>query len=192
MFRSKNLIGVDIGSHTVKVCQVHKVGDKYELENYGTAEIYKHGRSADDFTPGKQLKVDALKRALEDGNIKGHHAVSAVSGESIIVRYLQLPEMPEFELKKALQWEAEEYIPFRLSEVNLDSQILGHVNDGDHFKMELSIGGRSCQALWWNQGTVAGQVRAGQSVAVAFALEEDTFTGGGAVQLVVKDMYLEE
>lgn len=129
MFRSKNLIGVDIGSHTVKVCQVHKIGDRYELENYGTAEIYKHGRSADDLASGKQLKVDALKRALEDGNIRGHHAVSAVSGESIIVRYLQLPEMPECELKQALQWEAEEYIPFRLSEVNLDSQILGLILD---------------------------------------------------------------
>jgi len=63
---------------------------------------------------------------------------------------------------------------------------------GDHFKMELSIGGRSCQALWWNQGTAANQVHAGQCITVAFALEEDTFTGGGAVQLVVKDMYLEE
>ena len=63
---------------------------------------------------------------------------------------------------------------------------------GDHFKMELNIGGRSCQALWWNQGPAADQVRAGQCATVAFVLEEDTFTGNGAVQLVVKDMYVEE
>jgi type IV pilus assembly protein PilM len=139
MFRSKNPIGVDIGSHTVKVCQVRKIGEGYQLENFGAAEVHTNGESVNDVSSTRQLKIDALKRALETGNIKGRHAVSAVSGESIIVRYLQLPEMPEVELKKALQWEAEEYIPFRLSEVNLDSQILGHVNDGDHPKMDVLL-----------------------------------------------------
>ncbi|MCC5875258.1 MAG: type IV pilus assembly protein PilM, partial [Candidatus Sumerlaeia bacterium] len=57
--------------------------------------------------------------------ITAKHSVSAVSGESVIVRYIQLPEMPEAELKAALRWEAEEYIPFSIDEVNLDSVVLG-------------------------------------------------------------------
>ena len=47
--------------------------------------------------------------------------------------------MPEEELKKALQWEAEEYIPFRLSEVNLDSVILDRSLEGDQSKMDVLL-----------------------------------------------------
>jgi type IV pilus assembly protein PilM len=130
---------VDIGSHTVKVCQLRRVGDMYELEKFGSAEIYAAGDQPSDAREQQAAKVAALKRALEDGQIKAKHTVSAICGESIIVRYLQLPEMPEDELKKALQWEAEEYIPFRLNEVNLDSMVLGHGADGDHSKMEVLL-----------------------------------------------------
>ena len=139
MFGAKPQVGVDIGSHTVKVCQLKKAGDHYELEKFGAVEIFPHGERPTDLREQQNAKIAALKRALEIGGIKAKHSVSAVSGESIIVRYLQLPEMPEDELKNALQWEAEEYIPFRLSEVNLDSVILGKINDGEHPKMDVLL-----------------------------------------------------
>ncbi len=63
---------------------------------------------------------------------------------------------------------------------------------GNHFKMELNIGGRCCQAVWWNQGEVAEEVHPGQYLSTAFALEEDRFAGSGSVQLILKDMYAEE
>lgn len=139
MLRSKAPIGVDIGSRTVKVCQLRKVGETYELEKFGMADIYPNGETAGDPAGVREQKIAALKQALENAGIKAKHSISAISGESIIVRYLQLPEMPEEELKKALQWEAEEYIPFRLSEVNLDSQILGKSEDTDHPKMDVLL-----------------------------------------------------
>lgn len=139
MFGSKNPVGVDIGSHTIKVCQLKRSGEGYELEKFGAVEIYPGGECPADAREQQTAKIDALKKALAIAGIKARYAVSAVSGESIIVRYLQLPEMPEDELKKALQWEAEEYIPFRLSEVNLDSVILGRANDGEHAKMDVLL-----------------------------------------------------
>lgn len=139
MFKSKAHIGVDIGSHTIKVCQLKRIGDTYELERFGLAEIYPEGDRPEDPAAQQAAKIEALKRALADGGIKARLSVSSVCGEAIIVRYLQLPEMPQDELKKALQWEAEEYIPFRLAEVNLDSQILGRVMDGDHPKMDVLL-----------------------------------------------------
>jgi type IV pilus assembly protein PilM len=139
MFGTKNPIGVDLGSHSVKVCQLKRVGDAFELEKFGRAEIDADGERSTDPRQQHEHKVEALKRALAEGQIKARQTVSAVSGESIIVRYLQLPEMPDNELRKAMQWEAEEYIPFRLSEVNLDSMILGRVNDGDHPKMDVLL-----------------------------------------------------
>jgi type IV pilus assembly protein PilM len=139
MFKSKSPVGVDIGSHTVKVCQLRQTPAGFELERFGFAEIYPNGEQPTDPATQQSMKIAALKRALENGGIKAKHSVSAICGESIIVRYLQLPRMPEDELKKALQWEAEEYIPFRLTEVNIDSQVLGTANDGDGQKMDVLL-----------------------------------------------------
>ena len=64
--------------------------------------------------------------------------------------------------------------------------------NGHHFKAELEVGGRRCAALWWNQKDLADQVRPGDRLNAAFELEADTYTGNGAVQMVIKDLYLQE
>ena len=64
--------------------------------------------------------------------------------------------------------------------------------DGLHFKAELEAGGRRCAALWWNHGAQAETIQPGQRLRAAFVLEEDTYAGKGAVQMVIKDMYSRE
>lgn len=125
MFGSKASVGVDIGTNSVKVVQLKRSGSGVELEKAATVAIYPDGEKPGDPAEQRRMTVDAVKSALSQANITSKTSVSSVSGESIIVRYLQLPNMPEDELKKALQWEAEEYIPFRLDEVNIDSMVLG-------------------------------------------------------------------
>ncbi len=66
------------------------------------------------------------------------------------------------------------------------------IGSGRHFKAELEVGGRRCAALWWNQKDLADQVRPGDRLSAAFELEADTYTGNGAVQMVLKDLYLQE
>lgn len=139
MFGPRNPIGVDIGSHSVKVCQLRQATDMFELEKFGIAEIYPDGEQPNDPIERQRMQVDALKRALEDGKIRARHSISAVSGESIIVRYLQLPEMPDEELKDALEYGAEEYIPFQLSEVIIDSIVLGKVTVNDRPNMDVLL-----------------------------------------------------
>lgn len=126
MFGGQKVVGLDVGSYQVKAVELRKAGAKMELVRVGVADIYPNGdRAAAGSSDVFQLKVNAIQRALQAGRITAKHSVSAVSGESIIVRYIQLPDMPEAELKNALRWEAEEYIPFAIDEVNLDSVILG-------------------------------------------------------------------
>ncbi|MCC7261657.1 MAG: single-stranded-DNA-specific exonuclease RecJ [Candidatus Latescibacteria bacterium] len=60
--------------------------------------------------------------------------------------------------------------------------------EGTHLKLGIEVGGQSCTAVWWNQGEVAGKLGVGQPLAAAFELEEDTYTGKGAVQMVLKDL----
>ena len=64
------------------------------------------------------------------------------------------------------------------------------IGSGRHFKAELEVGGRRCAALWWNQKDLADKVRPGDRLSAAFELEADTYTGNGAVQMVIRDLYL--
>ena len=65
-------------------------------------------------------------------------------------------------------------------------------SDGRHFKAELEVGRRRCAALWWNQPALADKVQPGTRLSAAFELETDTYTGNGAVQMVLKDLDLSE
>lgn len=125
MFGSKPVVGLDIGSSKVKAVQLKKVGNKYEIERFGVADVYPGGDRSASQASTFELKANAARQALENGRISAKYAVSAVAGESIIVRYIQMIEMLEEELKKALRYEAEEYLPFALDEVNIDSVVLG-------------------------------------------------------------------
>lgn len=123
-------VGLDIGSNCVKAVQLRRNGKStIELEKFGMAEVNPGGPPLNG-SASREAKVRAIQAALDMAKIKTRNVVSSVSGEPIIVRYIQLPDMPENELKEALRWEAEEYIPFNIDEVNLDSTILGKSEDG--------------------------------------------------------------
>jgi type IV pilus assembly protein PilM len=135
----KKVVGLDIGSSVVKAVQLKKVGRSLELEKFGLAEIYPGIDKKAAGVNRREAKIDAIRQAMADAGISAKFSSSAVSGESIIVRYIQLPEMPENELKGAIRWEAEDYIPFRLEEVNLDSMILGRTDIGGSPKIDVLL-----------------------------------------------------
>lgn len=126
---ARSVVGLDIGSSCIKAVQMRKKGREIELEKFGVAQVNPGGPPPTG-PSAREARIRAIQTALANGKITTKNVVSSVSGESIIVRYIQLPEMPENELKEALKWEAEEYIPFSLDEVNIDSTILGKSEDG--------------------------------------------------------------
>ncbi|HUT24259.1 MAG TPA: type IV pilus assembly protein PilM [Sumerlaeia bacterium] len=138
-FWSRPSIGLDIGSRVVKAAQLKKAGKNIELEKFGVADIYPSGEKPASPEEVRQAAIDAIKRALTTAKITAVQAVTAVAGESIIVRYIQLPEMPEAELKNALRWEAEEYIPFRVEDVNIDSAIIGRSTEGEGGRLDVLL-----------------------------------------------------
>jgi type IV pilus assembly protein PilM len=135
----KKVVGLDIGSSVVKAIQLRRAGRSLELERFGVAEIYPGMDKRSEAGNRREAKVDAIRRAMADGGINAKYSISAISGESIIVRYIQLPEMPETELKGAIRWEAEDYVPFPLDEVNLDSMILGRSEAGGAGKIDVLL-----------------------------------------------------
>jgi type IV pilus assembly protein PilM len=68
--------------------------------------------------------ADAIKRLFENKAFKSKDVAASLSGNAVIVKKISLPVMTEAELSESIYWEAEQYIPFDIQDVNLDYQIL--------------------------------------------------------------------
>lgn len=102
-------VGLDIGTSTIKLAKLKFSKDRAELCNFAIA-------------PNQLDLTVALKEITQPQDIQRVNL--SVSGSSTIIRYINFPSMNINELKQALRFEAQQYIPFPISEVNLDGYIL--------------------------------------------------------------------
>jgi type IV pilus assembly protein PilM len=124
-FGRTSVIGLDIGSSSVKAVEIAmKSRDKgFELRSLGQAPLPSEAIVQGAFLSSSAI-VDSIREAIENGRISGKDVAASVSGHSVIVKRVNLPQMSREELEDQIQWEAEQYIPFDVNEVNLDFQIL--------------------------------------------------------------------
>ncbi len=130
-FGSKSMVGLDIGSSTVKAVELSSKGKgkDFELAHVGVARLAPEAIVQGAFLNSSAI-VDAIREAIDTANIKSKNAAAAVCGHSVIVKKVSLPVMSREELDEQIRWEAEQYIPFDVNEVNLDFQIL-ETSDGE-------------------------------------------------------------
>ncbi len=125
MFASKkDIVGIDVGSSSVKIVKLREARGSYHLENLGIMPLDSEV-IVDNTIMDSPAIIDAITNLLESMKIKTKRVATSVSGHSVIIRKINLPVMTEAELESSIQWEAEQYIPFDISEVNIDFQILG-------------------------------------------------------------------
>ncbi len=68
--------------------------------------------------------AEAIRRLFDSKTFKTKEVAASLSGNAVIVKKISLPVMTEAELGESIYWEAEQYIPFDIQDVNLDYQIL--------------------------------------------------------------------
>ncbi|MCP3984871.1 MAG: type IV pilus assembly protein PilM [bacterium] len=121
--RSKSIVGLDIGSSSVKAVELVVRNKGIELQHVGVAPLPPEAIVQGAFLNSGAI-VDAIAQAIDTAGIKTKNVATAVSGHSVIVKKISLPVMTRDELEESIRWEAEQYIPFDINEVNLDFQIL--------------------------------------------------------------------
>ncbi len=121
--RQKPLVGLDIGSSTVKAVELHKVKKGYELA-YAAMEPLASDTVVDGAIMDALSVSDSISKIFAEQKIKTRHVATSVSGHSVIVKKISLPLMSEEELEESIQWEAEQHIPFDIQDVNLDYLVL--------------------------------------------------------------------
>jgi len=121
--RSKSLLGLDIGSSSVKVLELKETKTGYQLANFGI-EPLPHETIVDSTIMNAPAVVSAVRKVISSNQIKARDVCTSVSGHSVIIRKITLPLMTDEEIASNIQWEAEQYIPFDINEVNIDYQRL--------------------------------------------------------------------
>ncbi len=124
LFEKKTLLGLDIGSHSIKMVDLAKTRGGYELKALGLGMVPSECIVDKDIMDSETV-VDTIKNLRENLKVRVRGAATSISGHSVIVKKAELPLMTENELEQSLMLEAEQYIPFDINDVYLDSYILG-------------------------------------------------------------------
>jgi len=120
----KQVVGCDIGSSAIKLVELKPLKNgEFQLVHAATAELSPEA-IVDGAIMDSSLVVEALSHLISENNIKNPNFGTSLSGHSVIIKRIQLPSMTEAELAESIQWEAEQYVPFDINDVNLDYVVL--------------------------------------------------------------------
>jgi len=112
--KSKASIGLDIGSHSIKIVELSGAPEKPSLVSFGLKKVL--GSSQDAI-------VTSIKNLAEELKLSAKDVTIGVSGPSVIVRLISMPKMTDAELAGAVRFETEKFIPFDINDCVLDFQI---------------------------------------------------------------------
>jgi type IV pilus assembly protein PilM len=122
--KKKDVIGLDIGSSSIKLVELSEGKSGYKLQNLVISPLPPEA-IVDGALMDSVIIIDTIQDLIATSKTKMKNVVTSVSGHSVIVKKITLPFMTEAELEESIQWEAERYIPFDINDVNIDFQIFG-------------------------------------------------------------------
>jgi len=137
--KNKPLVGLDIGSSSVKAVELMKTKRGYTLTGFA-AESLGPDAVVDGAIMDATGVADSIKRTMTIGKFKPRSVATGVSGHSVIVKRVTLPAATAEEVEASIQFDAEQYIPFEISEVNMDYQVVGPTHTAsDESGMEVLL-----------------------------------------------------
>ena len=120
---SKTIVGLDIGSSSIKAVELKKSRGGIELSHVGV-EPLANDVVVDSMIMDSPAVASAITKLFTDSGIKSKAVATSVSGHSVIVKRIPVPTMTEDQLADNINTEAAQHIPFDIADVNIDYQIL--------------------------------------------------------------------
>jgi len=135
--KKDDLIGLDIGSRTIKLGEIVQTKKDRVLQKFGMADL-----PQDAIVEGRikepTMVADAIKGLVSDLNIKEQNVATSIAGYSVIIKTITMGTVTEEELHDSIQYEAEQYIPFDVQDVNIDFHIIGE-NESNPNQMNVML-----------------------------------------------------
>jgi type IV pilus assembly protein PilM len=123
----KSIVGLDLGTSSIKAIEITQDRYDYIITAYAQVDV-----------AGEQARHDALAELFRVGGFRTKRVATAVSGKSVIFRFLNMAQMSEDNLNSAVRFEADKYIPFDIDEVQIDTQKLMDVG-GEGSDPEMKV-----------------------------------------------------
>lgn len=131
---NKSMVGVDIGSSSVKAVELQGKNGDFQLVSLGYESL-----EPDSVVDGQIMELNSVSNAISnifnEHKIKTNRVAAGVNGHSVIVKNIILPQMSSAELQESFAWHAEEHIPFDIADVTLDYHVTGSTDDAIHVLM---------------------------------------------------------
>ncbi len=133
--KKTSVVGLDIGSRTIKAAEVADTKKGPTLKNFGVIDI-EPGIIEEGAIKDPEAAASAIRQLFQSSNIKDQNVAISIGGYSVIVKKINVQTMTDDELHETINFEAEQYIPFDINDVNLDFQILG---ESEHNPNQMSV-----------------------------------------------------
>jgi type IV pilus assembly protein PilM len=134
--KKRSVVGLDIGSSALKAVELKPARGGFEL-----VHIAHQNLQTDIIVDGHIIDLnyvsDCIGRVWTDNGIKTNQVATSLSGHAVIVKRITLPTMTDEELDEQIHWEAEQYIPFDINDVNLYHEVMGHDASGQNMDVLL-------------------------------------------------------
>jgi len=126
--KTSHLVGLDIGSRVLKASEIKETKSGHCLEHFGMLDIA-HGAIEEGIIKDADEIAASIRKLFNENSFKTQNVAVSIGGLSVIVKKISVQRMTEDQLQKSINSEAEQYIPFAISDVNLDYQILGEAEN---------------------------------------------------------------
>ncbi|WPU65536.1 type IV pilus assembly protein PilM [Peredibacter starrii] len=122
------IVGVDIGSHSIKVCELAGSPGKLRLERFGVFTLSEAALIEDEVQKPSEVS-DGILEAFNQARIKSRTVCLGLFGPNTMTKRLNVPEGTAEEVEDHVMWEAEQYITFGADDSQIDFDIVGE-NEG--------------------------------------------------------------
>ena len=124
-------IGLDIGSYSIKFIELMRYGDRVTLIAAGSIPMPPKAET--------EAVAIAVRQLIKDVGTKSRNVMIALPESKVFTRVIEVPQLSARELASAIKWEAEQYIPLPLEQVNVDYTVLREAKDTGTNKMEVLL-----------------------------------------------------
>jgi type IV pilus assembly protein PilM len=122
--KKDHLVGLDIGSRSLKAAEIVESKKGLNLKRFGVVDLAP-GAIEDGAINDPESVAESIRQLFKAYNIKEQNVAISIGGYSVIVKKITVQTMDEQQLQETIHFEAEQYIPFDISDVNIDFHILG-------------------------------------------------------------------
>ncbi len=140
--RDKELVGVDIGSYSVKAVELKAKKQEgethYDVKKIGY-ELLPHDAIVEGTIIDSAAVVETIKMVFDENKISNKNVIISISGNSVIIKKITLPAMETEELAESIIWEAKHNIPYPYEETNVDYAILKPPPHADEKNLDILL-----------------------------------------------------